>query len=123
MKTNNPLDILQQGFRVAVGATATIVETMQDQQKRENTLSQLRTELGQRTQEWAEKGEETEKEARKVIDQLLQKQGWQQPTAKSGGENPTPASTNANVEAEVQDLTEQIITLRKELENLRQEDN
>lgn len=122
MKTNNPVDFLQQGFRVAVGATATIVETIQDKQRREGTLNQIKTELTQRAEEWAVKGEETEKEARKIIDELLQKRGGQK-TSKSEAKNPNPTATDSNVEAELQDLTEQIITLRKELENLRQEDN
>ena len=122
MKTNNAFDFIQQGFRVAVGATATIVETIQDQQRRENTLNQLKTDLEQRTQEWAVKGEETEKEARRFIDQLLQKQSWQQ-TSTSSGEKPTQSATDDSAEADIQDLTQQITTLRKELENLRQEDN
>jgi polyhydroxyalkanoate synthesis regulator phasin len=122
MTSNNAFDFIQQGFRVAVGATASIVETIQDQQKREHTLNQLKTDLDQRTKEWAVKGEETEKEARRLVDQLLQKQSWQQ-TPTSGSERPAQPTSDDSAEAELQDLTQQITTLRKELENLRQEDD
>ncbi|MGK7877406.1 MAG: hypothetical protein AB4426_30135 [Xenococcaceae cyanobacterium] len=124
MNSNNLFELIHQGFRVTVGATASLLETIQDPQKRETTLSELQTEFNQRTQEWAEKGESTEKEARRVIDDILNKQRGQ----KGSGEtvsNSEPASnstttTNANVQSELKELTEQIVALKTELEQLRQ---
>ena len=127
MNSNNLFELIHQGFRVTVGATASLVETIQDPQKREATLSELRTELDQRTSEWAEKGESTEKEARKFIDDFLKKQGGQKPSGESGtSREPASSSTtatNANVQSELKELTEQIIVLRTELEQLRQSED
>ena len=125
MNSNNLFQALQKGFRVTIGATASLVETMQDPQKREATFSEFRTEFDQKSQEWAEKGEKTEQDARQMLDDLLKRQG-----AKPSSSETTPSgeatstsntATSSDPQAEVQELTERIIALRKELEELRQD--
>ena len=122
MNSNNLFQFVQQGFRVTLGATTSLVETLQDTQKRQTTITQLSTQLNQQVQEWAEKGEVTELEARRMMDNL-----WSQSVNQQSSSNTTtvdisnPATTNANSSSEIQDLTDQIINLRKELENLRQQ--
>ena len=64
---------LQQGLHVTVGATATLIETIQDPQKRTETLSELQSTLHQQAQQWSEKGLVTEEEARRFIDAWLAK--------------------------------------------------
>ena len=119
---NNLFQFVQQGFRVTLGATTSLVETLQDDQKRQTTITQLSTQLNQQVQQWAEKGEVTEQEARRVMDTF-----WSQSVNQQS--NPTsttvdisnPATSNSNSPSEIQDLTDQIINLRKELEDLRQQ--
>src|ERR687885_1204264 len=124
MNSNNLLDLLQTGFRVSLGATTSLVETLQDSQKREESLSQLRFELSQRVTEWAEKGAITEQEARSFIEQI-----WRQQSATGGSPaTETPPDTYAappttaaspNAQLEIEELTAQIAAIRTELEQLR----
>ena len=128
MTTNNIFELVHQGFRVTVGATATLVETLQDSHKREATLSELQTEFNQRTKEWAEKGENTEQEARKMIENIWSKKGEQQQpedtvTTSETTSTSTTTTTNSDPQSELKELTEQIVSLRTELEELRKSEN
>lgn len=124
MNSNNLLQLLQTGFRVSLGATTSLVETLQDPQKREENLSQLTTELSQRVTEWAQKGEITEQEARRFIEELFRQQrsaGSPPPTGTSSETVTTSPTTPASpsVQLELEELTAQISAIRTELEKLR----
>ncbi|NEQ21977.1 MAG: hypothetical protein F6K28_22805 [Microcoleus sp. SIO2G3] len=124
MNSNNLLELLQTGFRVSLGATTSLVETLQDPQKREENLAQLRSELTQRVTEWAEKGQITEQEARSFIESILRQQRNSNPypTAETSSNNVTTPPTTAtppNVQLEIEELTAQIAAIRTELEKLR----
>ena len=119
MSSNNYLDLLHQGFRITVGAATSLVETLQNTQKREETFSDLQTELRQRTQEWAEKGEVTEKTAQQLVGDLLSQQQGSS-TGNQTVTSRTTATTNTFAQVELQELTEQIVALRTELEQLRE---
>lgn len=128
MNPDNLSLLLQQGFRVTLGATASLVETLQDPQKRTENLSQLRLELNQLAQEWAAKGEMTEQEARNFVDNLLNQLGNQSssPTPENSTSTVTATPTQAAppaVQLELQELTAQISALRTELEKLRNPDS
>jgi len=116
---------LQQGLHVTVGATATLIETLQDPQKRTETFSELQNTLHQQAQQWAEKGLVTEEEARRLIDNWLAKYK----SSGSGCSNSSNSSTGGinvsytNAQSEIQDLTDQIIALKTELEQTRQSNN
>ena len=124
MNSNNLLQLLQTGLRVSLGATTSLVETLQDPQKREENFSQLRSELSQRVTEWEEKGLITEQEARSFIEMMLRQQ------SNAGGSSTTGTSSNTvttqstpaaspNVQLEIEELTAQIAAIRTELEKLR----
>jgi polyhydroxyalkanoate synthesis regulator phasin len=122
MNSNNLFQTLQKGFRVTVGATASVVETIQDPEKRTAALSELQTEFSQKAEEWAIRGEQTEQEARRILDSFLSKQGWQTTRKESTDADTHTTNSNTandNIQSEIRDLTEQIITLRNELEELR----
>jgi polyhydroxyalkanoate synthesis regulator phasin len=126
MNNNNILQFVQQGFRVTVGATASFLETIQDPQKRAEAISEMQTELTQKAGEWAQKGEITEQEARKIIEKLFRQQNWTKTSATSSTTSEvvySPNNSTDNVESELQELTQQIIALRNELEQLRKSDN
>ncbi len=120
MDNNNLLQIAQQGLRITVGAATSLVETVQNPQKRTEVLSQMQADLSQKTQEWSEKGEVTEQEARKFFDSLFDRQN-------SGVNNQATQSSaavsKANTTSDLQKLTDEIIALRRELEQIRQSKN
>mgnify|MGYP001815683741 CR=1 FL=1 len=126
MNNNNFLQVIQQGFRITIGATASLVETIQDPQKRTKTLSQLQLELEQKTKEWAQKGEVTEQEARRIIDDLLSQRGWKTQTDTTTNSTQSSSTRNypeSTVQSGLEELTQQIIALREELEKLRKSEN
>lgn len=128
MNADNPIQVLQTGFRISLGATASLIESLQDSQKREEIISKLtNSEFGQLTEEWAKKGEITEQEARNFVDSLLNQQSSQTPGETPGAsgattETPTPTAS-PDVQLELQELTAQIAAMRAELERLRNEDS
>jgi polyhydroxyalkanoate synthesis regulator phasin len=122
MNSNNPIELLQQGFRISVGATASLIETLQDAQKREENLSKLtRLELSQLAQEWAEKGEVTEQVARNYVESLLRQQTNQTPPPTSPTtttSSPFATTATSDMQRELQDLTAQLAAMRAELEKM-----
>jgi len=115
---------LQKGFRTAIGAGASFVESVQDARKWDENMQRLTTDFESLTQEWEQKGEVTEKEARTVVDSWMSQQGFGQDSP--GG--PTTVTTSASaatpdVAADLQDLTAQVSALRTELEALKNQDS
>lgn len=128
MNPDEILQGLQKGFRVTLGAASTLAETIQDSQRREETLARLRTDPNGLADDLAAKGEVTEQEARAFLDNLMA----QRPTGASwgsqAGSSGVPSSSTSGVpvappdiQADLKDLTEQISAMRAELERLRQE--
>ena len=124
MDSNNLTQLLQKGLRVTLGATASLIEVLQDPQKREQNLARLRSDLGQLAEEWDTKGAMTEQEARNFVDTILEQRNRQQaqssynPTASvsTPAANPTAPP---DVQLELQELTAQIAAIRTELEKIR----
>ncbi|MBJ7901615.1 MAG: hypothetical protein GC158_17250 [Cyanobacteria bacterium RI_101] len=115
---SSPLDLLYQGFRVSVGAAATLAETLQDNQRRQQTLRDLQTQLGEQTRIWAEKGAATEAEARRAVEDWLQ-QAKQKASPNAGGSNLTVSVSYDQAQRELEDLIQQITALKAELEQTR----
>jgi len=109
---------IQTGLRVSLGATASILETLQDPQKRQESLVTLQAELHDRVQEWVAKGEMTEQEARNFIDSILR----QPASSSSSPEDIQEKAGKAEAQQSVEELTDKIADLRSELENLRNTD-
>jgi polyhydroxyalkanoate synthesis regulator phasin len=121
------VQLIQRGFRITLGATTSLLETLQDPQKRATNFSELKSKLGQQMEEWAEKGAVTEEEARTFVDRM-----WQQRPSSSPANYANPPSdpatssspnSDSHAQSEIQQLTAQIATLRTELENLRNSDS
>jgi len=128
MNPDTILQSLQKGFHMTLGATTSLVESLQDPQKREENLSRLTNNFSELAEEWVEKGAVTEREARSFVDGMLAQQSSPTP------ENSTPGSktvdTTVSVVADVADvaqdlrtLTEEIVALRSELEQVRNQPN
>ncbi|MFB2923808.1 hypothetical protein [Aerosakkonema funiforme] len=128
MNSDNPIELLQTGFRVSLGAAASLIESVTDSQKREEIISKVsKSEFGQLTDEWAKKGELTEQEARNFVESLLNQGQNQTPTetaAPSTAPSEIPISADPpEVQQELQELTAQIAAMRAELERLRNQDS
>lgn len=124
MNADHLLQFVQQGFLVTLGATSSLVEVLQDPEKRDENLDRLKTQLGELAQEWAQKGSITEQEARNFVDSLIAQQAAQRQaqteTPVSPPETPTP-TTDVDPQLELQQLTAQIAALRAELERMREQ--
>jgi polyhydroxyalkanoate synthesis regulator phasin len=122
MNPDTLAQLIQKGFRVTLGATATLVESIKDPEQGAETFSRLQTDFNQLTEEWAEKGEVAEQEARILVERLWNSASNSTPPPAAPppapSSTPTPAS---RVQADLQDLTQQIAEIRAELEKLRGE--
>ncbi len=123
---DNLTQLFQKGFRVTLGATATIVEAIQDPQRREANLSKLTTELSQLAEEWEAKGVTTELEARNFVDTMFSQSSSS--TAPASRPSPSPTSSASatvppTVQQDLQELTAQIAAMRAEIERIRAQDN
>ena len=124
MNSDTVVRLLQKGFRVTLGATASLVEILQDPQKRDENLTKLRTELDQLAQEWAEKGEVTEREARTYVDSFIAQRRSTTDTIPTVNTTATTVpQTSPEVQLELQELTAQLAAIRAELEKLRNQDD
>jgi polyhydroxyalkanoate synthesis regulator phasin len=129
MNSDNLTEMLQKGFRVTLGATSFMIETLQDSQKRDENLAKLKSEnLSQLTDEWAQQGELTEREARNFVDTIFTgttNQNTVQTPADADAPINTPATPAAESDPklEIQELTAQMAALRAELAKLRTEES
>lgn len=112
MNNDNLAQTIQKGFHISLGATAALVESLQDAEKRQENLSKMQSDFGRLTEEWADKGSLTEQEARIYVERIFNQQ-----TAP----NTTPDETvsEGDFKTQVQELTAQLAALRAELENLQ----
>lgn len=122
MNNHNLNQLLQQGFHIAIGALTSLVETAQDPEKRTELLSQLQMELNLKTREWAVKGETTEQEARRIVDNFLHQQNRQNYSTISDSQlsNNTNLTEKNDISSNLQQLKDEIMTLRIELTKMRE---
>jgi polyhydroxyalkanoate synthesis regulator phasin len=126
--------LFQRGYYVTLGATSSLIEVIQDPNKREENLKRLTLTFDEITQELAEKGVTVEAEARSYVDSFIAQQvNGTVPKSSESADLTTVNTTaqtvddngdakskvNANMRDEIQELTEQLATLRSELEQLR----
>ena len=121
MSNNAAANLLQKGLRITIGATTTLVETLQDPQKRQQTFTELQSQLSQQTQLWAEKGEITETEAKLWVETWLTQQKQQRTHTSSNSSNSTSVTNIrfSDAQREIEELTAQILALKTELEQSR----
>jgi len=122
--------LLQKGFYVTLGATASLLEVIQDPRKAQDRFDALRRDLNSATEEFAEKGAVTESEARNLVDNFVAQQiKTTTPSPSDQAADLTSVNTvnttattvvDSNVQADLQELTQQLADLRTELEKIRQ---
>jgi polyhydroxyalkanoate synthesis regulator phasin len=118
MDSTDIAKLLQRGFYVTLGATANLIDVIQDPSKLDRQVNSLFNDFGGLTDELADKGAVTEAEARKLVDSLV---AQQIPTTEPTTTIVTTATTvvDSNVQADLLDLTQQLTELRLELQLLR----
>jgi len=122
MNPDNLTQIVQKGFRVTLGATSFFMETLQDSSKRDENLNKLNSDFNQLTEEWAERGEMTEREARNFVDTILNQQNSQVNT------DSTTVSTRASgfesdIQRDLLELTKEIANLRADLQQSQESES
>ena len=119
MNPESILQLVQQGFRVAIGTGTTLAETLQTPQTGLDAWNKLTTDPTQLAQDLAEKGRNIEQEARELVDRLLEQQ--RNPSA-SGLTITTIATPIAlDIQMELKDLAAQLSAIRIELATLREQ--
>lgn len=123
----NPDDLsqtLQKGIRVTLGATASLIEAIQDPETSNQKFSALGGDVNRLTEELEVKGEITEREARQFVDGLLSQ--VPNPFGSSGpaaGETTitTVASpvVDTGVQSDLEALTLELAAIRREIELLK----
>jgi polyhydroxyalkanoate synthesis regulator phasin len=117
MNNDNLAQTIQKGFHLTLGATAALLESLQDAEKRQENLSKMQSDFNRLTEEWADKGSLTEQEARIYVDRIFNQQTAANTTTTVN--TPAETSTEGDIKTQVQELTAQLAALRAELENLQ----
>jgi len=140
MDTIDLSKLVQKGYYITLGATSSLIEVIQDPSKREENLKRLGRSFDEITQELVDKGISTEAEARSYVDNFIAQQ-VNGSSASSNIESPSAGLTTvtttartvddaidndktdkkvkASLRDEIQELTQQLASLRSDLEQLR----
>jgi polyhydroxyalkanoate synthesis regulator phasin len=118
MNSDTLVQTLQKGYRVTLGATASVIESLQDSQRREENFAKLRTDPNQLIEELAIKGETTEQEARSFVDGVFSQSPSPSNSNSASSTAPVSPQTVA-IQQDLQELTAQLAAIRAELEKLR----
>jgi len=118
---NNLTDLpqlLENGLRFTLGAGTALVDSLQDTEKRDTNLKRLQTDFTGLSQEWVDRGTQTEQEARQFVETLLASSGV--PNFNTPASTATVTTTATPVPHSLQDdlkeLTAQVIALRQSIE-------
>lgn len=117
MNPDTLIQTLQKGYRVTIGATASVIESLQDSQCREENFAKLRSDPNQLIEELAVKGETTEREARSFVDSVFSQQSNGTPSSYEA--TPPASPRTVAIQQDLQELTAQLAAIRAELERLR----
>jgi len=114
--------MLQKGFRVTLGAASSAVDALQDPQRTSEKFSTIGPDFERLTDELEVRGALTEKEAREFVDNLNLE--FPNPFVPTPAGNATVNTTatpvvDAGLQAEIASLTEQLVSIRQEIEDLK----
>jgi polyhydroxyalkanoate synthesis regulator phasin len=115
---------LQKGFRVTLGATASLLEAIQDPERSTQKFSALGSDVNRLTEELEVKGETTEREARQFVDSLLSQvpNPFTSSSPEAGGPTITTVASpvvSTSVQSDLEALTQELAEIRQEIEVLK----
>ena len=124
MNPDDLTQIMQKAFRTTLGATSFFMETLQDSSKRDENLNKLNSDFNQLTEEWAQRGEMTEREARNFVDTILNQQNSQVNTDSINVPS-TPVSdfVQSDIQRDLLELTQEVADLRAALQQSQKSDS
>jgi polyhydroxyalkanoate synthesis regulator phasin len=118
MNSDTAMDLLKKGFRITLGASTSLVESIQDPLKREENLAQMQSDTNAFAEQLAEKGAVAEVEARRFVDSVVTQYSGSSSPATSNGPSPaTTSSIDPSLERALRDLTAELAQIRSELIN------
>jgi polyhydroxyalkanoate synthesis regulator phasin len=125
MNTDSLVQFVQKGFHVTLGAANFVAESIQDPQKRDENMAKLNSDFNVLSEEWAIEGEKKEKEARQFVETLMgQPSGSGSSTGSSGFSSSVTRDSGLSVPSvitqDLKELTEQLASIRLELEQTRE---
>ncbi|ASC70670.1 uncharacterized protein XM38_016150 [Halomicronema hongdechloris C2206] len=118
---------VQKGVRVTLGATATLIEALQDPQGVRERFSSVGTDFNRLAEELESQGVLTEQEARKFVDSVATQMPspFAQGASSDGATSPSTPSSGPKVDAALQadlaELNQQLTQIREDLEALKQQ--
>ena len=124
MNPDDLTQIIQKGFHLTLGATSFFMETLQNTSKRDENLKKLNSDFNQLTEEWAQRGEMTEREARNFVDTILNQQNSQVNTDSINVPS-TPVSdfVQSDIQRDLLELTQEVADLRAALQQSQKSDS
>jgi polyhydroxyalkanoate synthesis regulator phasin len=127
MSPDSLSESLQKGFRVTLGATASLLEAFQDPQGASQKFSEIGSDFNRLTEEFETKGESTEQEARQFVDSMMTQMPnpFQQAAGGSAAQTVNTTAvpvTDPSIQIELEELTQDIAQIRQEIESLKNED-
>ncbi len=125
MNPDTLTETIQKGFRLTLGATASLVDALKDPQASQEKFAAIGTNLERLTQELETKGAETEREARAVLDSVMAQVGElpnpfvPKPASEATIDTFAQPVTDVSVQTELDSLTQELTALRQEIEALK----
>lgn len=134
MNTDSLLELVQKGYRVTLGAASTAVEAVQDPQRVSDEFSAIGTDWERLADKLEVRGALTEKEARDFVEGVTSQmpepfRSASSPFTQNSSPEPKTVTTVAEpvvdtaLQAEVASLTDELIAIRKEIEELKNEES
>jgi polyhydroxyalkanoate synthesis regulator phasin len=115
---------LQKGFHVTLGATASLIEAIQDPQGSSQKFSALGGDVNRLTEELEVKGVTTEQEARQFVDGIFSQIPGPFSTSHASSQPPTVNTVatpvaDVAVQTDLEVLTQELMAIRQEIEALK----
>ena len=133
MNTDSLLELVQKGYRVTLGAASTAVEAVQDPQRVSDEFSAIGTDWERLADKLEVRGALTEKEARDFVEGVASLmpapfRSASSPFTQSSPSEPTVTTiaepvVDTELQAEVASLTDELIAIRKEIEELKNKES
>ncbi|MGF1459728.1 MAG: hypothetical protein ACFBSG_11955 [Leptolyngbyaceae cyanobacterium] len=124
MNPDTITETIQKGFRVTLGATASLVDALRDPEASQEKFGNI-SDFEVLARELEAKGTDTEREARAVMDSMMSQVGQmpnpfaQPPASEATVDTYASPVADASVQSELELLTAELSTLRQELESLK----
>ena len=125
MNPDTLTETIHKGFRVTLGATASLMDAIRDPQGSQAKFSAIGNDVDLLTQELEARGADTEREARVFVDSLMDQMGqmpnpfMQTPASEATVDTVATPIADASMQAELSLLTQELSVLRQEIETLK----